>query len=342
MKSLIAAALLLAVSVTAGCSAKSHPESTDASAPPAKVRVASVQRDSTAVSHRIMGTVVARNRADVESKVQARVERVAVTLGSRVRAGDLIAELDTREFEARVLQARAANEQATRDLARYEALHSQEAATAQEYDGARTRAATTAAALDEAEAMLSYARIKAPFSGVVTAKFVDVGDLATPGRALFVLQEEAALRFVVTVPESYVDMVHLRDSVEVEFARTGEFVKGVVEEISPGADPASRSYEAKIALPRAGNLRPGQFGTLLLASGDDSKLWIPSAALVRRGQLELVYVASTEGVADLRLVRTAAQQTDKIEILAGLSDGEQVILSGHAGLEDGDRIEIVP
>jgi multidrug efflux pump subunit AcrA (membrane-fusion protein) len=131
MKRLTRVIPLFAILVAAGCGADSHSENANTSAPPAKVSVATVHRDSTAGSHRIMGTVVGRNSAAVETKIQARVERIAVALGSRVRAGDLIAELDTREFEARVLQARVANEQASRDLERYGNLHSQKAATDQ-------------------------------------------------------------------------------------------------------------------------------------------------------------------------------------------------------------------
>jgi RND family efflux transporter MFP subunit len=335
-------ASLIVTVVIAGCGGESHPESTDSAAPSAKVSVAAAQKEPNAAANRIMGTVIARNRAELETKVQGRIARITVALGSRVRAGELMAELDTREFEARVRQARAAYEQAARDLSRFESLHAQQAVTDQEYDGAKARAAMAEAALAEAEAMLSYARITAPFSGVVTAKSFDVGDLATPGRPLFVLQDESELRFVATIPESYVDLIAVGDSVAVEFARAGERVAGWVEEISPGADPLSRSYEAKISLDGVPGLRPGQFGTLLLPSGGDSRLWIPATALVRRGQLELVCVAGEHGVVDLRLVRTGAQNGDRIEILAGLAEDEYVIVSDPHGLKDGDRIEIAP
>lgn len=335
------ASFIAAVTI-AGCGDASHSESTESLSAPSKVSVAIARRESDAASSRIMGTVVARNRAELETKVHARIERITVALGSRVRAGDLMAKLDSRESEARVRQARAAHEQAARDLLRFESLHVQQAVTDQEYDGVKARSAMAEAALEEAEAMLSYARITAPFSGVVTAKMFDVGDLATPGRPLFVLQDESELRFVATIPESYVDLIAVGDSVAVEFARALELAHGAVEEVSPGADPSSRSYEAKISLDGAPALRPGQFGTLLLRSGGDSRLWIPATALVRRGQLELVCVAGEHGVVDLRLVRTGAQNGDRIEILAGLAEDEHVIVSDPHGLKDGDRIEIVP
>ncbi|MBK7141702.1 MAG: hypothetical protein IPH75_06455 [bacterium] len=114
-----------------------------------------------------------------------------------------------------------------------------------------------------------------------------------------------------------------------------------MKELSPSADPVTRSFIVKIDLP-ASIARPGQFGRLLLSVGGDESIYIPTAALVRRGQLELVYVVNAENVAVLKFVRTGRSLGDKIEILAGLESHDLVVTRGLTGLVDGDKVEVQP
>ena len=165
--------LLLAPVVVAlglvGCGGDSH-ETTQEQKAPVAVMTAVAERVSESANEEFMGTVTARNQATIEAKVQARVERIPVALGSRVNKGDLLAELDTREFAARVDQARAVFGQAEQDLKRFEALLAQQAATQQEFDGVKARHDVAKAGLTEAETFLSYARVVAPFDGTITQK----------------------------------------------------------------------------------------------------------------------------------------------------------------------------
>jgi RND family efflux transporter MFP subunit len=337
MKRSVLFTLLLAALTGCGHDRHDAPETSFAIKP---VQVAPVVRVPAEDSEEFMGTVTARSHADIEAKVQARVERVAVKLGSRVASGDLLAELDRREFAARAEQARALYDQAARDLERFQKLFKEQAATSQEYDGAVARKAVAEAALAEAEAFLSYTRIVAPFAGRVTKKLTDVGDLALPGRALFTLEEDGALRFVVGLPESKMGEVSVGDSLAVLVASLQAPVRGRVEELSPATDPVSRTFVAKISLPSMPGVRPGQFGRLLLAARGDETMFIPRAALVRRGQLDLVYVVGPDRRARLRLVRIGRQMPDKLEILSGLREGEEVVAEGWRDLVDGDSVEV--
>ena len=304
-----------------------------------QVRTAVVTRSTGGSVEAIMGSVVARNRADIQTKIQARIEQISVVMGSYVRKGEPLAELDTREIRARVQQARAVSEQTSAELGRYDSMLAQRMISQQDYDAVRARATVAEAGLRESEAMLSYARIEAPFSGRVTQKLVDIGDLAVPGRPLFTLEEDAAPRFVVNLPESRGGQLSVGDSLRVEIPSIDTIIRGRVEELSPSAEPSSRTYMVRIVLDAHARVRPGQFGRLLLSVGSEESLLIPDLALVRRGQLELVYVASADSVAKLRLVRTGRKLPQGYEILAGLSAGEKVIISDPASLSDGDRIE---
>jgi RND family efflux transporter MFP subunit len=332
---------IIVAATLAGCGDESRERARDLSTP-IKVTVATAERVAESAQEEFMGTVVARNRADLEPKIQARVDRILVSLGSRVKAGDVLAELDAREFEARVQQARAVFEQTSQDMTRFENLLSQQAATQQEYDGIKARTTVAEAGLAEAETALSYTRIVAPFSGKVTNKMIDIGDLAVPGRPMFTLEEEATLRFVATLPESRLGSIAYGDSLTILVSNVTAPVRGRVEEVSPSADPVSRSFAVKIALPNTPGVRPGQFGRLLLPAGGDETIFIPRSALVRRGQLDLVYVVTPDHKAMLRLVLIGRQYPDRLEILSGLRENEKVVISDQRDLADGDLVEEMP
>ena len=309
---------------------------------PKAVTLAATEKISASSQEEFMGTVFARSRANIGAKIQAPIERIAVTLGSRVKQGDLLAELDRREYQARMDQAQAVYDQAMRDFARFEGLVKQQAVTEQEFETVRSRRSVAEATLSEARTFLSYTRILAPFSGTVIQRLVDVGDLAAPGGTLFVMEETGASRFVVTLPEAKLGHLEIGDSVSVVITSINASVRGQVDELSPSADPVSRTFIVKIGLPAVPGLRPGQFGRLQLASGGDETIFIPRAALVKRGQLDLVYVVNTDNRAMLRLVRVGRQLPDRLEILAGLRENERVVIDGQRDLSDGDSVEAKP
>lgn len=338
----ITSVLLLAgiLALSAGCgSGEKHPGA-ETTKSPVTVTVMKVDRHDALTYSEVLGSVVARRRADIQTKVQARVERTPVGIGSRVREGELLVEFDTRETGARVKQARALFEQAEQDLKRFETLLAQNAATQQEYDGVKARKTVAEAGLQEAEAMLTYARISAPFSGTITRKDINEGDLAVPGRPLFTIEDESSLQLVVSVPESQRAHLNVGDTLQVGLAGGGSTVPAVVEEFSPSADPISRSLTAKLALAKDDRLHAGQVVRLLVPGSRSSELVVPGSAIVRRGQLELIYAVTDEGRAALTLVRTGRTLGDSIEVVAGLRGGETVIVNPPAGLEDRDPVEV--
>lgn len=309
---------------------------------PVSVQLVQVEKRDGFSYNELLGSVVARQRADIQTKVQARVEKIPVGIGSRVREGDLLVEFDTRETRSRVQQARALNEQATQDMKRFETLLAQNAATQQEYDGVKARKSVADAALQEAEAMLTYARISAPFSGTITRKDINEGDLAVPGRPLLTLEDESSLQLVVSLPESQREYLRIGDTLQVGHSNAGATISGIVEELSPSADPISRSLTAKLALAKDERLHAGQVARLLIPSARNAELLLPQSAVVRRGQLELVYSVADDGIASLKLIRTGRTLGDKIEILSGLTGEERIVLNPSASLEDRDPVVVQP
>ena len=194
------------------------------------------------------------------------------------------------------------------------------------------------AGVAEAEAVSGYSRIAAPFDGVISLKLADEGDLAMPGKPLVELEGRVGFRLVADVPTLLANRVVLGAKLTVRVDTLADAVIGTVAEISPAADPASRTVRVKVDLPESASLRSGQFGRLAVPLNEATFLFVPPQALMRRGQLEIIFVAAN-GKAQMRLVRTGKQTGQGIEVLAGLMPGEGVVVEGAANLRDGQPLQ---
>lgn len=292
------------------------------------------------VTEEVVGSVRTRVRSTIEAKVSGRISEMPVILGQKVKSGELLAKIDAREIQARLEQAEAQSEQASRDLERVRTLAQKQVASKQELDAAEARARVTEAAHREARTMLGYVNVTAPFDGVVSRRLAEVGDLAAPGKPLLEIEDRGALRFEADVPEALIGMVSAGDKMEVSIPTIRKSFPATVAEVSPTADAASRTFLVKLDLPASPELRAGQFGRAAVPVGEAKSLRIPADAIVQRGQMEIVFV-SESGKARLRLVRTGKTFPDGVEILSGLSDGDAVILSNPFSLVDGQPVEAV-
>jgi RND family efflux transporter MFP subunit len=329
-----------ALLVFCAASCAEHPaEPAPAELPAAAVRVATAETGSRTAREEVVGTVRPRLRAAVSAKVSARIERFPAVTGQAVRAGELLVELDAREIRARLDQALALRDQAEGDMERFAALLDQEAVTRAEYDAVLARQRVAQASVSEAEAMLTYTKVAAPFAGVVVRKLAEIGDLATPARPLLELEDPANLRLEADVPETLIDRVHMGAELAVHIASIERELTGTVAEIAPSADPSSRTFLAKIDLPAEPALRVGQFGRASIAVGESAALRVPAAAVLRRGQLETAFVVE-QGRARLRLVRTGKVVGDDVELLAGIDPGETIVVEGAAALRDGQAVDV--
>jgi RND family efflux transporter MFP subunit len=327
-------ALALAVS---GCGKR--PDSTREPLPPVIVRVQTIEAKPHVASEEVVATVNSKLRSVIESKVSGRIDKMLVTPGQKVKAGDLLVELDVREIRARLDQATPVREQAEKDLKRFTDLLAKRVITQQEFEAAESKARVARAAVTEAETMLGYAKVTAPFDGVITRKLTDVGDLATPGKPLVEMEDPGALRLEAAVPEAIIDRVALGSKLGVRIG-TNELV-GVVREMSPTADPNSRTLLVKLDLPATPGLRTGQFGRVAVPVAETSVLRVPTLAVIRRGQMELVFIRDGDH-ARLRIVKTGKPLGGEIEIVSGVNAGEQVITERAADLADGQPIEVRP
>lgn len=302
---------LAIVAVALGCGR--HTETLKDTGPAARVETVPVQLQQLPDTYEAVGTVRAKTSATVAAKVMAAVRAVAVRAGDPVTAGQVLAELDDRDLRAEFDRAQA-------DFNRFKTLLDKEAATRAEFEAVQARYRV-------AEAALSYATLTAPLAGVVTAKLCEPGDMAAPGRPLFVIEPTDAYRLEAQVPDRLAGAVAVGQSWPVTVDATGETCAGTVAEIIPAADPASRSVTVKIDLACRQPLKSGLFGRAAVPVGQRAALLVPARAVRERGQLTYVFVAQN-GRAQMRLIKTGKNHGDRVEVLAGLQPGEQVIVAG--------------
>ena len=307
--------------------------------PSATVRVITVSAEGSVGREEAVGTVRPRLRATLEAKVSGRITELRKEPGDRVRKGEVVAVLDVREIRAKLGQARARFEQAKAERSRYAKLLEKDAVTRQEFESIETRYEVAKAGLEEAQSILDYARVTAPIDGVVTHKLANEGDLASPGRPIYEVADPGSLRLEVAVPEALSGFVGIGAQIPVRVASAAEPVDATVSEIAPASDPNSRTLLVKLDLPDIEGLRSGQFGRALIPTGRTEILRLPEDALVRRGQLEIVFVAD-EGHARMRLVKTGKRFGDRVEVVSGLEPGERVVIEGAENLLDGQPIEV--
>ena len=372
------AALVIAIAAPA-CSGGAN-GTPAAAPDPIPVTVAKVTMDDVADTFAAGGVVQAGTTATLTARILAPVREVRATPGDRVRAGQVLIVLDGRDLEARARGARAqassaeasgAAAEASRQAAeaalalarathaRIAGLHAKRSATTQELDAAigalraaeaqATAAAASAeaavagvesarAASDAAVTTESFSRIAAPFDGLVTEKMVEPGNMAAPGTPLMRVEDTRQFRLDVRVDESRIGQVSrgVIVPVSLDAAADGEprVIEGTVTEVGRAVDAGARAFLVKIQLPADPALRSGMFGRAQFSTGTQRVLTVPAGALVRRGQVTSVFVVEQE-VARLRLVNVSGA-----EVLAGLSDGDVVIVSPPPGLTDGRRVRV--
>lgn len=328
----------LAILLTA---CRKNPEpAAPATLPAATVRVQAIESKTRAATEEVMGTIRARHRAVLEAKVSGGIEALPVVPGQSVKAGQTLVELDAREIQARLDQALTQREQLGRDTERLRQLLANNAVSRQEFESLESRHRVAKAAVTEAETMLAYTKVVAPFDGIITRKHAEIGDLAAPGKPLLEMENLNSLRLEADVPEAAISHIVAGAQLSVRVAGVTHDLSATVSEIAPAADPNSRTFLVKLDLPANSGARTGQFGRLTVPLGETSALRIPASALILRGQLELVFVAGN-AQAQMRLVKSGKRIGDEIEILSGLNRGDQIIIENAAGLRDGQPLEVI-
>lgn len=325
-------------------------------AAPAPVSASLAKAEARELPQRVelSGFVEAGKSAMVSSRVMASVVAVPVKEGDAVAAGQLLVEIDPETAKGQEAQARGALAQAQAALAlaeknhaRFQALQKSGSASDLELDMARMQheqakgaVAQATGAVEAASSVAKESRVVAPFAGRVARKMVDPGDLAAPGRPLVVVESNAGRRLALAVPESVAVAARLRTGTRLPVtldAFPGRVFEGRVVEMSPGADPASHSFTAKVEIEGA-EVPTGVTGRAVVETGRRTAVVVPAAALLKQGGMSLVVVKDDEGKARTRAVTLGAREGDAVEVLSGLKGGEELLVGLAQAPADGAEV----
>lgn len=311
---------------------------------------ATVQYREVDLTYAAEAVIEATRQSTVSAQVTGRIVELRYDVGDYVEKGKVIARIDQTEAsqvlagsEAQVAQAQAAYENAradverTRDLARQKfvsqaALDKAEAA----FRVAEAQLATARAGAGQAATSKSYTTVIAPYSGVVSARHVELGEMAAPGKPLLTGFDPTDLRAVATLPQYKVAEVKVAAKAMIEIPSTGKWVSATGITVLPSADAETHSTRVRLDLPRdLRDVYPGVFARAHFATGRARKLVVPSAAVLRRSEVTAAYVVDDQGRVLLRQLRLGSVAGEQgIEVLAGLVPGEKVALDPvRAGIE---------
>ncbi len=350
--------ILLATLLLASCggdSKEQHPGQN-----PVAVEVITAGGAADGASFTASGRIEAAQQANLGTRSMGYVKQLHVKVGDKVSKGQLLVSLDNADLQAKLAQveaaiteAEAAFANAGKDYERYQALFADQSATQKELDDMTSRYRMAQARLEaarqmrnEVEAQFAYARIRAPFAGVVTNTFAEAGDLASPGHPLVAVEAPGAFEVKAQIPENEISQVAEGDPAAVLVKSLGKQLKGTVSELSTSARNTGGQYQATIRLEEGDPaLRSGMYATLRFerkaeAGTADTLLLIPSGALVHRGQLSGIYTVSQSNTALLRWLRLGRTYGDQVEVLAGLSPGETYVVSADSKLYNGAPLQI--
>ena len=321
------------------------------------VRTTTVKAGGAGQTLTLPGTLQGFVQAPVSARAGGYLRRWTQDIGSRVRQGDLLAEIETPELDQQLSQAVAARNQtaASLELARttverWEALRKRDAVSQQEleerrsaYTQARANLAGADANVERLRQLEGFKRVLAPFAGVITKRNVDIGDLIDSNKPLFLLSQTDPLRVYVNVPQAYAQLVKTGQGAVVTQAELrGRSFKGQVARTAASIDAGSRTMQVEIALPnRDGTLLPGAFVNVELAAAPSGALTIPSNALMFRSQGVLVAKVDPAGSVQLLAVRIGRNFGETVEVTGGLAGGESLVLNPSDSLAQGDKVQVV-
>lgn len=305
----------------------------------------------------VSGKVEALQNAAISTRMMGYITDIKVKVGDKVRQGQLLITIDSRDIQAHqaqaqamVAEAEAATANAQKDFDRFTALYDQKSATAKElenvtlqYRSAQSRLEAARQMLKEANATLSYAQITAPFSGVITQKYMDAGSMATPGMPILSLEGNGGFQVTATIPETEIGALSMGDEATVIIKTINRSFQAVVSEISSSSLATGGQYLIRIRVPEGAseNLLSGQYANIQFkASGNDSSntsqtIMVPASSIVYNEQLTGIYTVSSLNTAVLRWVRLGKVYGVDVEVLTGLGRSEKFILTSEAKLWNG-------
>ncbi len=289
----------------------------------------------------VASTIEAERQVTVHAEATGRILDLAVEEGQAVRRGQILARIEGDAQAAGLLRAQTNLEKARLDYERIEALHAQGAATDEELETARITFETARIDLRDRRRDVRTTKVRAPMAGTVTERFVNEGAFVTSGAQIVSIVDFTSLVARVFIPERELDRVRVGQPAQVVGkAATGRRAEGKVLRIAPVVDPATGTVKVTVAMPPeaaggANGFLPGMYAEVTLTTDrHEGAALLSKAALVHDEDTPYVFVVEG-GRARKVPVKTGLEDGDVVEVVEGLSPGQEVVVAGQSALEDG-------
>jgi RND family efflux transporter MFP subunit len=336
---LVSALASVAALTLGGCGDAPPPK---APPPAAEFKAAAVEVREIDLTYSAEAVIEAVRQSTVSAQISGRIVELRFDVGDYVKQGQVIVRIDERAAgqalaasEAQVREADAAARNARMQLERTRQLLaqkfiSQAALDKAEADSKQAQARLSAllAGAGQAATERSFATIVAPYSGVVSARHVELGEMAAPGKPLMTGFDPSTLRAVANVPQAQVAAIQASGRARIEVPATGRWFEVRQLTVVPSADPRTHTTRVRLELPEdARGVYPGVFARAHFAVGRAPRLLAPREAVFQRSEVTAVYVIDDKSPPRLRQIRLGTAGDERaIEVLAGLKPGERVAL----------------
>lgn len=287
-----------------------------------------------------LGTAQARESVTITAKVSDVVTRLAFESGQRVRAGQLLADMNSRAQQADVTAAEAVLRDTEQQQRRGAELAKAQLIARGQYDTLRANRDAAAASVQAKRASVADRTITAPFAGVLGLRQVSIGALVSPGTVITTLDDDSTIKLDFTVPEATLSSLAAGQSITATSdAWPGVTFDGHIADIDSRIDPSTRAIRVRAELPNTtGKLRPGMLLRVLVELPARQALVLPEIAVLQEAEQSFVYRVSAGDTVVKAPVTLGTRQGGLVEIKTGLKAGDRIVVEGTVKLHDGSRI----
>ncbi|WOD42974.1 efflux RND transporter periplasmic adaptor subunit [Hwangdonia lutea] len=326
--------------------------------PAIAVKTSQVETNNNSPFLSVSGKIQAVNSADLSTRLMGYVDKVHVNVGDKVRKGQLLVSINNADLQAKRAQVKSGITEATvafnnaqKDYIRFKNLFEENSASQKEMDDmtanfemAKARLESAKQMKNEINAQFAYSNITAPFSGTITSKNVEAGNMANPGVPLISMETPGNFEVMAMVPETEIAQIETGITVDVLVKAIHQTIKGKVTEVSTSAKNTGGQYLVKIDLDKTdANILTGMFTTVqfpIERKAKSAMVLIPKEAIVTNGQLSGVYTVSQSNTALLRWLRLGRTYGNQVEVLSGLRADETYIVSAEGKLYNGAKVSL--
>jgi RND family efflux transporter MFP subunit len=322
------------------------------------VKLAVVKNSDTPQALKLPGTLLGFSQSPIAARASGYVKKWYTDIGSVVKKGEVLAEIDTPELDQLLAQLFATQQQASESmqlaklsLERWEALRKKDVVSQQEYEEKKSLYSQATANYNAASAnaertrqLTVFKKVIAPYSGVITKRFIDIGDLIDgTTKPLFLIAKTDPLRVYINVPQSYTQWIKVGQGADITLdEQKGRVFVGEVTKLASAIDPISRTMQVEVSLGnKEKQLLPGAFVQVNLKLPASNAINIPSNTLLIRKEGIQVAIVDEQNKVSLQKIKLGRDYGVSSDVIDGLKGGERLVLNPSDSLSDGDIVTIV-